>query len=100
MYTARFQVLYTLCQIFSVSPSSSPDRNYSPGGVNALGRAYPISTLNVAGVNLTEIDCVNALSRAYPISTAHCDKYNAINGKCVNALSRAYPISTKVTYCS
>ena len=48
--------------------------------VNALGRAYPISTLNVAGVNLTEIDCVNALSRAYPISTVPFQKPFKISG--------------------
>ena len=62
--------------------------------VNALGRAYPISTLNVAGVNLTEIDCVNALSRAYPISTIIITEKPIDEISCVNALSRAYPIST------
>ena len=42
-----------------------------------------------------EIYCVNALSRAYPISTICLEKLNLNLVTCVNALSRAYPISTK-----
>ena len=41
----------------------------TPLCVNALNRAYPISTIDETKLTLLP-SCVNALTRAYPISTA------------------------------
>ena len=61
--------------------------------VNALSRAYPISTSGGSSIIKKHI-CVNALSRAYPISTALRQVQRHQRKIRVNALSRAYPIST------
>ena len=44
-------------------------QNENLQGVNALGRAYPISTASSCTTVKAEKCCVNALNRAYPIST-------------------------------
>ena len=61
--------------------------------VNALNRAYPISTLCQYERSSRWMVCVNALNRAYPISTLKALKKIVVTC-CVNALGRAYPIST------
>ena len=69
-------------------------QNENLQGVNALGRAYPISTASSCTTVKAEKCCVNALNRAYPISTWSTTTPALLARRCVNALNRAYPIST------
>ena len=61
--------------------------------VNALSRAYPISTL-LRFCDEGEEGGVNALYRAYSISTNRGNLWKSGAWNCVNALYRAYSIST------
>ena len=86
--------------------------------VNALNRAFPISTqeqkediMTIKSVSMPLIglspflliyqispnlstEGVNALNRAFPISTSSASKTSTATISCVNALNRAFPIST------
>ena len=70
------------------------DVGFCAGCVNALGRAYPISTNNDTQNTTTSAQCVNALGRAYPISTSTTTPAKYTRNTGVNALGQAYPIST------
>ena len=69
------------------------EENFKGTCVNALPRAYPISTF-IKFIKGEHFMCVNALHRAYPISSSPLKRWNKFWKQCVNALHRAYPIST------
>ena len=63
--------------------------------VNALCRAFFISTVLFLYPKIKEETCVNALCRAFFISTTQTTTKNANTTSCVNALCRAFFISTR-----